>query len=141
MTLKSTAQKNARKGFIQTFELLLLLPIVVLLLLAFVEYLYLAYAETLVSLAAREGARTAAMGGNEGDVKGAVLAVLGPNWMASIESEVDLLYPNGDPSVTGDPVQVTVNLLASTVAPNFLAPLGFDLNSVKVTSKTTMVLE
>jgi hypothetical protein len=90
-----------------------------------------------VTLASREGARVAAMGGSTGDVLAAVATVLGADVIA--QGTVDISYPNNDPT-TGNPVQVTVSVPAKILVP--LLVIGcFDPDTLMLTGQTTMVIE
>jgi Flp pilus assembly protein TadG len=129
---------RSRAGAILSTELLFLLPILLVIVLAVVEFAFLLTAETRLTAATREGARVAALGGNSGDVLGAINLILGNNLSSQIQFEVD--YPNGS-SNTGDPVQVVVTVPATVMVPNWLRVAGFDLSQTTLASQTTMILE
>lgn len=129
--------RRIRVGAVLTTELLFLLPIVLLLLVALVEFVFLINAETKVTLASREGARVAALGGSTADVEDAIINVLGAAVVA--QSTFEITYPNDDPT-TGNPVTVTVSVPAKILVP--LLVIGcFDPDTLMLTGQTTMVIE
>jgi Flp pilus assembly protein TadG len=138
LLVSSPARSNRRRiGAVLTTEFLFLLPIVILLMVALVEFVFLINAETKVTLASREGARVAAMGGSTDDVQAAVTNVLGADVVA--QSTIDVAYPNND-QTTGNPVQVTVSAPAKILVP--LLVIGcFDPDTLQLTGLTTMVIE
>jgi hypothetical protein len=133
----SPPSQRRRLGAVLTTELLFLLPIVLLLLVALIEFVFLINAETKVTLASREGARVAALGGSTADVEAAITTVLGASVMA--QSTFEITYPNNDPT-TGNPVTVTVSAPAKILVP--LLVIGcFDPDTLLLTGQTTMVIE
>src|SRR5262245_39762343 len=134
---KATRAKAKRKGFILSAEFLFVLPILIILVLAMTEYAFLLTGETRLSLASREGAKAAALGGNNGDVLKAINFVLGDQVSALLQYEVT--YPQGT-SNTGDPVTVEVTVPGSALAPNFLRIIGFNLAKVTLKAQTTTII-
>jgi hypothetical protein len=126
-----------RVGAILTTELLFILPILMMLLIGLLEIVFLINAETKVTLASREGARVAALGGSEADVLTALTAVLGANVIAYTEFEV--VYPNVA-QTTGNPVQVTVAVPAKVLVP-FLVFGRVDPETLAIRGQTTMIIE
>jgi Flp pilus assembly protein TadG len=137
-TTRKVARTSRRGGALLTTELLFFLPILLVLGLALVEFVTLIAAETRLNAASREGARAAALGGNNGDVLGAINRILGDNLSSQIQ--FDVTYPDGNAN-TGDPVQVIVTVPAALMAPNWLKVAGFDLSQITLAGQATMILE
>lgn len=135
-------RKGRRVGALLTFELLFLLPFLLVMFLSLVEFSALLVGEAKISAAAREGARVAALGGDEADVEAAVGTVLGTAFAAKLDltKAVTIAYPN-TAATTGNPVQVQVCVAGNLLAPNFLCVIGFDLSTKSVCSQTTMMIE
>jgi len=133
-------RRRRRVGAILSVELMLVLPILLIGFLALLEISLLLVGEAKLAAASREGARVAAMGGNDGDVLGAVSNVLGPNLSTQVDLTKLVTYPLSTWN-TGDPVQVAVCVQGNALAPNFLAGLGFDLSKKTICSQTTMTIE
>jgi TadE-like protein len=129
-----------RPGMLLTTEFLFVLPILLLIVLGLFEFVFLVTAETKLAAASREGARTAALGGSQGDVLGAVVRVLGPNAAVFVDTDALISYPLGTMN-TGDPVQVTVAIPAKVLVPNLLFGIGFDVSKKTLSAHTTMVVE
>jgi hypothetical protein len=104
-------------------ETLLLLPVVLLVALAVIEFSLVLGARERLLVASREGARVAALGGDERAVDEAVRRHLGDG--AFQDAKIDMLLKDPQthqPLHTGDPVGVWVSLPAREAAPD---PLGF----------------
>ena len=126
-----------RPGALLSTELLFVLPLAMLLLLAFVEFSFLISAETKVTLASREGARAAALGGSPSDVLDAITRVLNADVVA--KSTWDITFPNVA-TTTGNPVEVSLAVPANALVP-ILVFGGFDPAALQLKAKTTMIIE
>ena len=133
----SCLDRRRRVGAILSTELLFLLPILLVLLLALLEFTFLINAETKVTLASREGARAAALGGSSDDVLAAITVVLGSNLAAQMQWEIS--YPNNE-QTTGNPVQVSVAVPAKAVVPILIFG-NLDAQTLTIQTQTTMIIE
>lgn len=120
-----------RKGVL-SIELLLLLPIVIILLVAFYELTRLETVKQQLAVASAQGARVAAQGGLEPDIKAAVLKSLPRNVLqqAGIEARAG--------THTGDPVVVEVSIPAKKVVPDLLRFIGFSLHGRTLKRQTIL---
>ena len=128
--------RSRRRGGV-ALELLLVLPILLAVLLGAVELSLWLTAQQQVNLAAREGARVAAVGGNLDDVNAAVRSALGARFdQATVQAQ--LTDGGGAPLPPGQPVTVAVALPASAVVPDLLAFVGVSVRNVTLVGQTVM---
>ncbi len=133
-------RRGRRPGSL-TFELILILPILLVVVLALVEFSLILVARQHLTAASREGARVAAMGGTSAEVEAAARAVLGSGALSSAGVESVLVDDLGNPLPTGAPVQVVVSIPTAKVAPNLLAPIGFSIANDVIRTRTVMTKE
>jgi len=119
-------------------ELLFVLPVLLIVMLATVEFSLWLTAQQQVTLASREGARTAAQGGSINDVQQTVQLVLGPNWASAAQVLATLNDSDGNPLPSGAPVTVLVTLPVGTVVPDLLVLAGFSIRNEIIASQTVM---
>ena len=144
MLAKSSPARGAgrRPAGVQTAELLLLLPVLLLLFYGMAGLCELLVARQALDSASREGARVAAVGGDESEIKAAVrrtLAASGP----LAECDVDIRYLGTDDDSPGARRVVVV----TTSAPAGVALLGMPasvqstLGDKKIVGIATMRME
>jgi hypothetical protein len=129
--------RNKRRGSMTT-ELLFVFPILLAILLGTVEFSLWLSAQQQVALASREGARTAATGGDGDAVNESVRLALGDGRFNVAEVEVKLTDDNGEPAGPGDPVAVQVRLPAGAVVPDLLRFIGFSIKDEVLVGQTVM---
>ena len=129
--------RRRRRGSL-TLELLLVLPILLVILLATVEFASLLQARQQLLGASREGARVAALGGDESAVEAAVRRALGSSYQDAITIRTVLRDSAGLPVVSGAPVLVHLEIPANAAAPDLLRLIGFTLQGEEITAVTTM---
>ncbi len=129
---------RGRRAGTVAVELILVLPILLSLLLGMVEYgMYLA-ANQQVTTASREGARVAALGGTEAEVRQAVAQFLGAGNLSNATAQVFFIAQAGQPAVSGDAVQVIVSLPVTQAVPDLLAAFGISLQNQTIVASTVM---
>lgn len=133
-------RKTPRRGSL-TVELLLVFPLLLVVLLGTVEFALWLTAEQRVTLASREGARTAARGGTLDDVQQTVHLVLGDTTFQSAEVQAILTDDRGQPQVPGGPVTVVVALPFRVLVPDLLAFTGVSFGGSLLVSQTVMLKE
>lgn len=108
--MSRTSRRPLRRGSM-TVELIIIMPVMLVVVYLFVQMgLLMATTERLIA-ASQQGARTAARGGSEQDVRDAVRDVLGDLRFKKAEVVADLAdATTGRPRQTGEPVEVTVKL-------------------------------
>ncbi len=126
-----------RKGSV-AIEMLLVFPLLLAVLLATIVFALWLSAQQRVSLASREGARTAAIGGSAADVNQAVHFALGDNHFARASVQANLTDSNGVPLASGQPVSVVVQLPASAAVPDLLVFIGVSVRNQTLVSQTVM---
>ncbi len=131
-----SSRRSGRRGMISV-EFLLISPLLVGLLLAVVQLSLLLSSQQMLSAASREGARVAAVGGTEEEVKHAVLRFLGKGKLSQTKIETTLTDASGQPIPSGEAVSVTLHLPAHQAAPNFLGIIGFSFKEPLV-ARTVM---
>jgi Flp pilus assembly protein TadG len=130
-------RRLVRKGSF-TLELLFVLPILMSILLGTIEFSLFGLARQQVVAASREGARTAALGGNSQEVQQAVQQYLGNGALANATVQASLTDALGNPIPSGQPVQVTVSLPANQAVPDLLAFIGFSIKNETIAAQTVM---
>jgi Flp pilus assembly protein TadG len=123
-----------RAGYIQSVELLLIVPIVLILVFGMVEYGMILAIDQQLALASREGARVAAQGGSAAEVQAAALVVLGAGSVANNAVVTSQLS-----DVSGSQVSVDVAIPdASTAVPDLLAIIGLSLKNMTLDANAVM---
>ena len=118
-------------------ELLFALPILLAVIFASVQFSLLLSARQQVTMAAREGARIAALGGSDLDVRVAVSKFLGSNYGVTTY----LSDAHGDPVEPGDPVTVVVSQPTAAQVPEMLGFIGFSLGDANIVARAVMIRE
>jgi len=115
-------RRQRRRGFMSTLELLLFLPVIVVMFLAVVQFAQVLAAEARLSGASREGARVAASGGNNRQIRKAVHAGLLPGEREKVKIETNVLGSDGSPSSVppGSDVVVRVSVPTRDIVPSAL---------------------
>jgi len=115
--------RSERRGAVLTFELLLILPIVLALCLAVVELSMLWYGNQRLALASRDACRVATLpGSTDNDVRQTVLqSLLGHRLSTVVKVEIQRGL------VAGDPVGVRLIAPMQAASPDLLAIVGFSL--------------
>lgn len=144
MTLRrksSNMKRQPRRGIL-TFELLLILPILLIVLLAAVQFSLTLHARQQLVAASREGCRVAALGGSLDEVERTVRRTLGTGRLA--DAEIDLtdesgktLHP-GTPVFSGEPVAVWLKLPTVHVVPDLLRFMGYSIKNDELVARTVM---
>jgi len=119
---------SCRRPASLALELLLVLPVLLILVLALVELGMILGARERLTAACRDGARVAALGGNEWDVEDAVRRHLGDSALNEARIEMDLRNERGRLLPSGSPVHVGVKAPAVLAAPDLLAMIGFSIS-------------
>jgi Flp pilus assembly protein TadG len=119
-------------------ELLFVLPLLLLLIMAAVEVGMLLSVQQQLQLASREGARVAALGGDEADVASAVRLVLGRGALTGATIFAELTDNNGNPLPSGAPVVVVVSIATQAVVPNLVGWSGAALAGQTISAQTVM---
>lgn len=128
-----------RRGSL-AIELLLMLPIPMALLGAMVEFSLMLTARQHILAASREGARVAAHGGTDEEVKATVKRVLGEDTSLG-EAEVEIRRIEEDPAnaaIARDRVEVKVQIPVGKVTPDLLAYVGLSLRDQELVAVTIM---
>lgn len=128
---------DRRRGTV-ALELLFVLPILMTVLLGTVELSLWLTAQQSVSLASREAARVAAIGGTQSDVEATVRLVLGDVRFARATVIAILTDESGLPLEPGAPVTVNVRLPAAVVVPDLLVFAGLSIRKLYLVGQTVM---
>jgi hypothetical protein len=138
---QASARRERRRGSL-TVELLLVFPILLGLLLAMIEFSMLLYSRQQLVAASREGARTAALGGDLRDVEQTVRYYLGEGRLA--DAQVSMIDMHGQ-SVSaanavppGEPVEVWLRLRANHAVPDLLRIVGYSIKDDEIVARTVM---
>ena len=115
-------RKTSRPGFMNSVELIMVLPIVIFTFLAIVQFSQILAAEARLSGASREGARVAASGGSSQQIRKAVLAGLLPREHKLVQIETNALDSECAPASIppGSEVVVRVSVATRDVVPSAL---------------------
>jgi hypothetical protein len=119
-------------------ELLLVLPLLVALLVGMVEFSMLLVARQHLLTASREGARVAALGGDQDEVAHAVYRYLGEGRLADAEVVAVLDDEAGRPIPSGEAVEVRVRLPANHAVPDLLRFVGISIAKDEIVARTVM---
>jgi Flp pilus assembly protein TadG len=124
--------RNKTRAGNASVELLMLLPVLIAVIAAGVEFSMLLAVRQQLTAASREGARVAALGGDEQAVKDAVWHTLGSGNTATAEVTV-VVPPN-----SGDPAEVWIQLSATAAVPDLLRYVGYSIRGETITVRTVM---
>jgi hypothetical protein len=138
---RSANKTNGRRGA-ATFELLLVLPILLIVILAGVQFSMLLSSRQHLAGASREGARLAAQGADQSQVEEIVRRYLGDTrlqdaevWLTNSEGET---VHSGQDVPVGQAVEVWVRVPAAKAAPNLLKWIGLSNHGDEVVARTVM---
>ncbi len=135
------ARCQTRRGIL-TFELLLVLPILLIVVLAAVQFSLTLYARQQLVAASREGCRVAALGGNLSEVEGTIRRTLGNGRLADVDIELtdETGKPLSDGMIlpSGDSVAVWLRLPTVHVVPNLLRFIGYSIQTDEMVARTVM---
>jgi len=126
--------RTKRRGLL-AMELLLALPILLALVLAVVQFALLLSARQQVTVAAREAARVAALGGSPADVRRVVDRFVGPEVGTVTARMTDTA---GTPLPPGEPVEVAVRVPTRRMVPELLGMIGFGLGDRELVARAIM---
>lgn len=136
---------NCRRwGGVLTVELLLAVPILLVLLGAMVEFSMLLVTRQQLLAASREGARAAALGGDQAEIEAAVQRSLGAGRLQAarvqtrVQSAVNGQSISSQALGAGDLVEVSVRMRASQAAPHVLGFIGFSAGNGEIVARTAM---
>lgn len=139
--------KRRRRGTVTT-ELMLTLPLLITMLFGTIQFSMVLFAKQEVQAASREGARIAARGGKQQDIVQAVNHYLSGASLAGasvtvgpVDTNGNLLGPDGNPLECGDPVTVEVDLPGGSAAPRLLRVVGLRFLETTVVARTIMCKE
>jgi Flp pilus assembly protein TadG len=132
------ANRSRRRPGRLALELLLILPILLALLGGLIEFSVLLVARQQLANASREGARVAALGGDQTAVEQAARLALGSGAVSAASVQSVLTDGSGVPLPSGAAVQVTVAVPAAQVTPNLLGVIGFSLGDRVLSAQTVM---
>jgi Flp pilus assembly protein TadG len=119
-------------------ELLLLLPIVLILVFGMIELGMIFAARERLTAACRDGARVAALGGDEREIERAVRRHLGTSALNDALIEMRIRNALGRPVPAGAPVLVEVRAPANLAAPDLLSMIGFSLRNQVIEVRAIM---
>lgn len=142
MKRQSISHHRQRRRGILTFELLLILPILLLLVLAMVQFSLTLHARQQLVAASREGCRIAAIGGDLGEVERTIRRTLGNGRLA--EADIELTDEAGSPIVagqavpSGDAVAVWLRIPTTAVVPDLLRFMGYSIKGEELVARTLM---
>jgi hypothetical protein len=125
MALRRTKR---RPGFINAVELIFVLPIVIITFIVIVQFSQILSAEARLCSASREGARVAASGGNNHQIRRAVHGCLLQREHKLVEIETNVLESDGGPKSVppGSEVVVRVSVATKDIVPSALLSYFFD---------------
>jgi Flp pilus assembly protein TadG len=129
---------SARRRGSLTVELLLVLPILLAILLAMFEFSALLVARQELLSASREGARVAALGGDENQVREAVSRALNAHYDQAVTVRTLLTDSSGEPVESGSPVVVRLELPTAAAAPDLLRFIGISIHGETIIAQATM---
>jgi Flp pilus assembly protein TadG len=132
------AGRGPARGGTAAIELLLVLPLLLVIILAMVQFGMLLAAQQQLQLASREGARVAALGGNQADVEYAARLVLGQGTLSQATITTVLTDTNGVPLPSGAAVVVAVSLSTKAAVPNFVKWSGLVLAGEIISGRTVL---
>jgi hypothetical protein len=114
--------ETRRRGFINSLELIFLLPIVIIMLIVIVQFSQVLAIEARLASASRQGARVAASGGNTRQIRHAVHSALHPRDRELVTIETNAVGSDGNPlnSPPGCDVVVRVSMPTQEVVPGAL---------------------
>lgn len=135
-TSQPRRRRPGRKGSL-TVELLVIMPILLGLLWGMVQLSLLLSAKERLTVASRQGARVAAVGGGPMQVEDMARLALGMGRLAGATVTAELTQ-GGQPVPTGEPVRVTVSIPVEQAVPNFLAFLGVSFANQSLEASTVM---
>jgi hypothetical protein len=118
---ESTGRSRSRRAA-ASFETLLTLPLLLLAAAALVGLADLLVAEQLVSEASARAARVAALGGDETEIRQAVVAVLGPTRGSRAQISISNLEETPSPPVPGQLLEVRVAITVGEATLTWLVP-------------------
>lgn len=144
MLLRPLAAKcvpRSRRGIL-TFELLLILPILLIVVLAAVQFSLTLQARQQLVAASREGCRVAALGGDLGEVERTVRKTLGSGRLADADieltDEAGAAIPAGMSVPSGESVSVWLRLPTVHVVPDLLRFMGYSIKNDELVARTLM---
>jgi hypothetical protein len=123
-------------------EMILLFPIALAFFLAMVEFSLILHCRQQMLAASREGCRVAALGGDQAEVRFAVVRYLGDGRLG--DADVALTDADGETIATtqdihsGEPVQVWVRVPTGYVVPDLLRFIGFSIRNDEIVARTVM---
>jgi Flp pilus assembly protein TadG len=132
------ANRSRRRAGRLALELLLILPVLLALLGGLIEFSVLLVARQQLASASSQGARVAALGGDQTAVEQAARQALGTGAVSAATVEATLTDASGLPLPSGAAVEVTVEVPAAQVAPNLLRVIGFSLGNRVLSAQTVM---
>jgi Flp pilus assembly protein TadG len=122
-------------------ELLFVLPVLLVLLLAMIQLSLLLVTEQQLQTASREGARVAAVGGDQSAVEMVVRRTLGSGRLQAAQVQAFLTDDTGQPLAAGDPVVVVVALRAGAAVPDLMPFLGLSTGQQLLVGRTVLSKE
>ena len=140
-TTRRPARRRNRRGMLLSFELVIMLPVMLLIVLAIVEFSLLLMSAQGISMAAHRATREAALpGADYASVEDAVKdALRGYVWKdeAEVVAYVNHTRDVGGSSavknaITGDEIMVVVTVPANKAAPDILAFIGLSTSHSEV---------
>jgi hypothetical protein len=136
--MRSKSRTPGRRRGSMTAELFLMLPLLIGFVFMVVQFSMMIASQHMLKGAASEGARVAATGGTETEVKDAVKRYLGGGRLSCAEICVRLTDDQNRPIPAGEPVAVCVSIPTDQAAPNFLAILGYSPPHQTLSAQTVM---
>jgi Flp pilus assembly protein TadG len=130
------AKRKRRASF--SVELLLLAPLLLGFFMAMIQFSMLLTAQQQLALASQQGARTAAAGGTDEEVRQAVQRFLGEGTLSCCKVELELTNASGQPIAAGEPVVVTLSIGAADAVPDLLRFVGFSISGDTLVARTVM---
>lgn len=125
---------NRRRGIL-AMEMLIALPILLSIVLAVVQFALLLSARQQVTVAAREAARVAALGGSPAEIRRVVDRFVGPSVGTVTARMTDT---KGMPLPPGEPVEVSVRIPTRRMVPELLGMIGFGLGDRELVARAVM---
>jgi hypothetical protein len=122
--------------------LIFVFPFLLMFLLGMVEVSLMLFSRQQLVAASREGARVAALGGDETDVQETVVRYLGPGRLA--DADVAVTAVDGQPVrsardiPSGEPVEVWLRLPTAHAVPDLLRFVGFSIREDEIVVRTVM---
>lgn len=128
-------QRHKRRRAALAMELLLALPILMTVVLGMVQFSLLISARQIVTVAAREGGRVAALGGTQEEIQAAVDRSIGCQ-VAQVQAAID--DAAGDPIDAGEPVTVVVRVRTSCLVPELLSFAGISFRNQEMVARAVL---